>query len=129
MHGTAASAGADADTAGGRPAGVATTANAAAGMIEVLLHNEPVAGVRVTALDKPGEFAVVIPIPPDAIADGVQVILIRHRQSNAVLNAFAILSGDVLGDTLHTEVSLLRAELDMLKRAFRRHCVEAGAGG
>tara|TARA_R110000737_G_scaffold336500_2_gene356026 strand:+ start:294 stop:692 length:399 start_codon:yes stop_codon:yes gene_type:complete len=92
--------------------------------IEVLLHDAPIRGVTVEALETPGEYAIVIPIPAESIADGVQVFLIRHRPSNAVLNAFAILSGDVLGDTLHTEVLLLRAELDMLKRAFRRHCVE-----
>jgi hypothetical protein len=27
-------------------------------------------------------------------------------------------------DDLRAEVDLLRAELDMLKRAFRRHCLE-----
>jgi hypothetical protein len=41
-----------------------------------------------------------------------------------VLEKFTLIAGDVLGDDIRAEVDLLRAELDMLKRAFRRHCVE-----
>ena len=41
-----------------------------------------------------------------------------------VLGSFTLIAGEALGDDLRAEVSLLRAELDMLKRAFRRHCLE-----
>jgi hypothetical protein len=34
------------------------------------------------------------------------------------------MAGEVLSDDFRSEVSLLRAELDLLKRAFRRHCLE-----
>ena len=40
------------------------------------------------------------------------------------LGHFSIIAGEALGEDLHAEVELLRAELDMLKRAFRRHCLE-----
>jgi hypothetical protein len=36
----------------------------------------------------------------------------------------AIADGEALGDDMRVEIELPRAELDMLKRAFRRHCVE-----
>ena len=35
-----------------------------------------------------------------------------------------MITGEPLGDDIRAEVELLRAELDMLKRAFRRHCLE-----
>ena len=34
------------------------------------------------------------------------------------------IAGEAVSDDLRAEVELLRAELDMLKRAFRRHCLE-----
>ena len=37
---------------------------------------------------------------------------------------FALMSGDALSYDIRAEVTLLREELDMLKRAFRRHCLE-----
>jgi hypothetical protein len=50
--------------------------------------------------------------------------LICQRESTVVLGSFSITSGEPLEDDLRNEINLLREELDMLKRAFRRHCVE-----
>ena len=92
--------------------------------IEVTHLQNPVDGVEVTEnLDK-GFWVVRVPIPADLIADGVQTFLIRDRKSGAVLNSFALLAGDALSYDIRAEVTLLREELDMLKRAFRRHCLE-----
>jgi hypothetical protein len=41
-----------------------------------------------------------------------------------LLGSFSIVAGDALAEDIRAELSLLRAELDMLKKAFRRHCVE-----
>ena len=68
----------------------------------------PLPDVVLTSAGDSGGWLLQIPVPSDAIADGVQTILIS----------------EALGDDLRAEVDLLRAELDMLKRAFRRHCVE-----
>ena len=38
--------------------------------------------------------------------------------------SITLIGDEVTGPDLRAEVDLLRAELDMLKRAFRRHCVE-----
>ena len=41
-----------------------------------------------------------------------------------MLDSFALMSGDALSYDIRAEMTLLREELDMLKRAFRRHCLE-----
>jgi hypothetical protein len=41
-----------------------------------------------------------------------------------LLGSFSIVAGDALAEDIRAELSLLRAELDMLKKGFRRHCLE-----
>ena len=82
-------------------------------------------GVTVTAIpDRPGEWAVRVPVPAQVLSEGVQTFLIRDKESGETLSHFTIITGVPMEDDLRAEVDLLRAELDMLKRAFRRHCVE-----
>lgn len=70
-----------------------------------------------------GGWLVCLAIPPDVISEGVQTFLICN-EDGVTLASFALVAGDALAQDLRAEVDLLRAELDMLKRAFRRHCVE-----
>lgn len=99
-------------------------AQADAPKIEASLGGDPLPAPEVTA-DGSGRWVLRLPVPHEAIADGVQTIVLREAgTSGEVLAAFSILAGDALGDDLRVEVDLLRAELDLLKRAFRRHCVE-----
>lgn len=74
--------------------------------------------------DRPGHWALSLPIPADILSDGVQTVLLRDPQTGGTLAHFTLVAGAVLEDDIRAEVDLLRAELDMLKRAFRRHCVE-----
>lgn len=92
--------------------------------IEVTHLGKPVDGVTVTKGDVKGQWLVRVPVPIAAISDGVQSFLINDQRTGARLNSFAILAGDPLSDDIRVEIDLLRAELDMLKKAFRRHCVE-----
>lgn len=92
--------------------------------IGVTLCDAPVRGVTVSETSEPGRFVVEVPVPIEAVGDGVQTFLIRDLQADAVLDSFTLIAGDVLSDDIRAEVDLLRAELDMLKRAFRRHCLE-----
>lgn len=86
-----------------------------------------VPGLEVTPLpDRPGERAVRLPIPVSALSEGVQTFLITDAASGAVLAQFAVSAGAPLDEDLRAEIDLLRAEFDMLKRAFRRHCLESG---
>ena len=93
--------------------------------LEVRHLETVVAGLSVTAIpDRPGEWAVRLPIPADRLGEGVQTFLFRDRDTGETLQHFTIITGVAMEDDLRAEVDLLRAELDMLKRAFRRHCVE-----
>ena len=92
---------------------------------EVLLLERPMAGVTVEAVaGRSGEWAVRVPIPADVLTDGVQTFLIREAGSEETLAHFTIITGVAMEDDMRAEVDLLRQELDMLKRAFRRHCLE-----
>lgn len=65
-----------------------------------------------------------MPIPAEAVADGVQTFVIFDAAGSTRLGDFTLIAGEAVSDDLRAEVELLRAELDMLKRAFRRHCLE-----
>ena len=84
--------------------------------------DQAVDGVEVLA--EADSWTVRVPIPAALIADGVQSFVIADARTGAVLNSFAVVAGDALAEDIRAELDLLRAELDMLKRAFRRHCVE-----
>lgn len=92
--------------------------------LRVTLMDRPVEGVTLIEGGQAGEWELAVPVPTEAIADGVQTFLISDASSDAVLGHFTLIAGDAMVDDLRAEVALLRAELDMLKRAFRRHCVE-----
>ncbi len=92
--------------------------------IEVTHLDFPVDGVEVEQDRVEEHWVLRVPIPADRIADGVQTFVIRDRKADTVLGSFSIVAGDALAEDIRAEMSLLRAELDMLKKAFRRHCVE-----
>jgi hypothetical protein len=71
-----------------------------------------------------GQWTLRVPIPARLLSDGVQTFLIRDAATDVQLGSFSIAMGDALEPEIRAEVDLLRAELDMLKRAFRRHCLE-----
>ena len=112
-----------------------------AGIWEGVLSGGPEGGtmpeIAVTHLDKPvstvaltedpdaqGTWGVRIAIPPDLLSDGVQTFLIWDAVTQERLGSFTVITGVPLEDDIRGEIDLLRAELDMLKRAFRRHCAE-----
>lgn len=93
--------------------------------LQVVLQDAEVPGVTVTPLDaRPGDYAVRVPIPAAVLSEGVQTFVIRDPASGAKLAHFTVITGVAMEDDIRAEVDLLRAELDMLKRAFRRHCLE-----
>ncbi|KGB82479.1 MAG: hypothetical protein CL814_07815 [Confluentimicrobium sp.] len=93
--------------------------------IEVLHLETPLEGVLVTADDSaPDSYQVKVPIPSALLSDGVQTFLIRTAGDGQTLGSFTIVTGEPLEDDIRAEMDLLRAELDMLKKAFRRHCLE-----
>ncbi len=91
--------------------------------IQVSFLDRPIEGVTLAESDEAGTWNLSIAVPPEAIGDGVQTFLISDGGGNQ-LGQFVLIAGEVAEDDLYAEVDLLRAELDMLKRAFRRHCLE-----
>lgn len=81
-------------------------------------------GVEVTPGTAPGRWSVAVPIPAALLCDGVQTFLVRESGAGTTLCHFTIVTGEPLEGDIRAEIELLRAELDMLKKAFRRHCVE-----
>ena len=92
--------------------------------ISVRLLDRIVDTVTVSEGEAPGTWTLAVEIPTDAIGDGVRTFVIYDAKADRKLGDFTLIAGDPLTDDLRAEVALLRAELDMLKRAFRRHCLE-----
>ena len=92
--------------------------------ITVTHLNQEVPGFELTEKPDDNLLLLQVPIPQDAIADGVQTFVIGDKADGTRIGHFTLIAGEALGDDMRVEVELLRAELDMLKRAFRRHCVE-----
>lgn len=94
----------------------------------VATHLEkPLDGISVAPVkDEPGAWSVRLPIPAAIMSEGVQTVMISDPATGTTLCAFTLVAGEPLDEDIRAEIDLLRAELDMLKRAFRRHCVETG---
>jgi hypothetical protein len=92
--------------------------------ITVTHLGKPVTGFEITEKKDENLWLLQVPVPNEAIADGVQTFVISDAMDETKLGHFTLIAGEALGDDMRVEIELLRAELDMLKRAFRRHCVE-----
>lgn len=92
--------------------------------IQVFHLDRQIRSVDVSPDPAPGTtWTVKIAIPPDLLSDGVQTFVIQ-TESGDKLASFSVVTGEPLDDDLRAEIDLIRAELDILKRAFRRHCQE-----
>ncbi len=96
----------------------------AAPPVEVWHLERQLDGVEIGASTAAGHWPVSVPIPAEFLSDGVQTFLVRDGGTGERLGQFTIVTGVPLEDDIRAEVDLLRAELDMLKKAFRRHCLE-----
>ncbi|WP_413868719.1 hypothetical protein [Albidovulum sp.] len=98
----------------------------AAPAVEIWHQEARLDGVEVGVATAAGRWPVSVAIPPELLSDGIQTFLVREAGTGAMLGHFSIVTGVPLEADLRAEIDLLRAELDMLKKAFRRHCVETG---
>ena len=90
-------------------------------VIEALHGVRAVEGVTVEP-GASGRFVVRVPIPAWVLNEGVQTLLVQA--GNARLAVITLVAGEPLDGDFRAELSLLRAELDVLKRAFQRHVRE-----
>lgn len=86
-------------------------------------HHDQLVGEAQTEPAENGWF-VRFRLPVERLSDGVQTFVIEDAATGTPLARETVVAGDTSGHDLDAEVALLRAELDMLKRAFRRHCAE-----
>jgi len=100
------------------------TAIAETPKLSVTLDGKPVLGVSLKAGGE-GDWEMIVPVPAEAVSDGIRTIIVQDSVTDESLASFSLLSGEALDEDLRAEVDLLRQELDKLKRAFRRHCVES----
>jgi len=109
----------------GRYEGLMTAQSAEA--VELLHAGKVIANATVTANDsQPGTYTVTADLPATVLSEGVQVVALRAQGSGAVLGRITLMSGSALDEDIRAELALVRDELEMLKRAFRRHCAETG---
>ena len=92
--------------------------------VKVTHLQEEIPNVEVVENREAGHWVVRVPIPAELISDGVQTFLIHDAKTGDTLDSFNLISGDALSYDIRAEVMLLREELDLLKRAFRRHRLE-----
>lgn len=111
----------------GLAAGVwrARLAGSAAPEVQVTHRGVPVPGVTLAA-DGEGGWVLSVPVPAESLSDGVQTYVITQAGSGVRLGGFSIAAGAVLEGDLRAEIELMRAELDMLKAAFRRLAAKVG---
>ncbi len=90
--------------------------------VPVVTHlGTPLDGV-VLRPDGPGRWRIEVAVPLAALSDGVQSFVVTDTATGARIGSFAVIAGAALDGDLRAEIDLMRAELDLLKRAFRRHC-------
>lgn len=89
--------------------------------IEAIHEGEVLEGLSVTPLEGEPGYAVSLPLPARLIADDVRTVAFLDKQTSSLLDSVAVIAGVAAADDVRVELDLIRAELDMLKRAFRRH--------
>ena len=93
--------------------------------LEMIHLGNVVGTVVVTPVGSDGDnWEVNAEIPKEFLMDGVQTFLFVFEGQTEILDRFSVITGEPLEEDLRAEIQLLREELDMVKRAFRRHCIE-----
>ncbi|MES0824909.1 hypothetical protein [Ruegeria sp. SCP11] len=86
--------------------------------VEVRYLGETLEEVRIAPAED--GWTLSIPVPMAALSDGVHCFVIADASTAERFGDFTIIAGAPAADDLRAELELLRAELDLLKRAFRR---------
>ncbi|MCR9126158.1 MAG: hypothetical protein NXH82_08510 [Rhodobacteraceae bacterium] len=93
----------------------------------VRLGPDPIEDVRLTR--RQGGWRMEVDVPVRMLSDGAHTLTARDAATDRRLGQITVVAGTPPHTDLQGDVALLRAELDLLKRAFRRHCdPDADAG-
>ena len=90
----------------------------------LIRHSDELVGEPET-VEAEGGWLVRFRLPAERLSDGVQTFVIEDAATGDALAHETIFAGELIDDDIRAEVALLRAELDLLKCAFRRHCSES----
>lgn len=74
--------------------------------------------------DANGQWHVSFTLPVECLSDGVETFTVEDAATGEALAHEVVMTGEAGSADIRVELDLLRAELDLLKRAFRRHCAE-----
>jgi hypothetical protein len=78
------------------------------------------------APDGQGAWIISVPIPAESLGEGIVAFVVTDAHSGTRVGEIVIAVGGAADDDLRAELGLLRAELELLKRAVRRL---SGGGG
>lgn len=99
-------------------------ADAPAPELSAWVADARVAAAEVKPSPEPHVWEVRLDLPRSVLSDGARTVLIRDEETGQTAAHLTVIAGAAAAEDLRAEVELLRAELDMLKRAFRRHCLD-----
>ena len=103
----------------------------------LLVHMGEVVGEAGVKPLSEGVWHVSAQLPVDRLTDGAATFALHEdsgvggdalQPASACLATLPLIAGQALHRDLRAELTLLRAELDLLKREFRRHAARSGHG-
>ncbi|MDO5642487.1 MAG: hypothetical protein Q4G26_08915 [Paracoccus sp. (in: a-proteobacteria)] len=99
------------------------------GPISLTHQGETLAEARVSQ-PEPGLWRVDVDLPAAAINEGVTsfALIEDHAGRGTMLGRLALAAGQALDYDLDAEIAQIRAELDLLKREFRRFATAVSQG-
>jgi hypothetical protein len=93
--------------------------------VEALWADRPLPGLELQPDGEDGAlWHLRLPIPAEAISEGMQTFLLRRPETGETLCRFALLAGRALEEDVMAELAFLRADLDLLKQVVRRLMAE-----
>ena len=95
--------------------------------LEVVHDGKRLSGMTLSAVGDKEGWLLAIPIPAATLSDGVQIYVLRDVANATVIGHIPIMLGEDLAQSLTAEVALLRAELELVKRALL-HLAASGPG-
>ena len=66
-------------------------------------------------------FELKVPIPITAVGNGSNSLVVCSSENDDILAKIHVVAGNILDHEIVAELQILREELDLLKKAFRRH--------
>lgn len=97
-------------------------------LVEIVHEGAALPGTTVEAAEggEGQQWLLRFAIPADRLSEGAQVFVVRDPARDEAIGQMTLTCGSPQESDLAAEIELLRDELDLLKRAFRRHCSETG---